>query len=125
LTLLSEDKKYVESFLREMNGIELPENSVWANFLRVHDELSLAMVDDIDKPVIQRALLTKGLGVSFREGNGVGGRMANFLRNDKDRIRMAFSMLFSQGGMPVIYYGDEIAAQNDLAFMVTEEARRA
>lgn len=39
--------------------------------------------------------------------------MANFLDNDPDRISMAFSILMSLPGIPIIYYGDEIASQNN------------
>jgi maltose alpha-D-glucosyltransferase / alpha-amylase len=124
LSLLSRDKRYFEDFRRRLDAIPLPENAVWANFLRVHDELTLEMVPEAHKSVIQLALLDTGKGVPFREGNGVAGRMADFLDNDPDRIRLAFSILMSQEGMPVIYFGDEIAARGSRAFMEAEEARR-
>lgn len=54
-------------------------------------------------------------GAAFRKGFGVSGRMANFLDNNPDRIGMAFSILMSLPGIPIIYYGDEIGIQNNFA----------
>ena len=55
-------------------------------------------------------------GAEFRNGLGVSGRTANFLGNNPDRIIMAYSVLLSLPGIPIIYYGDEIAAQNNFSY---------
>ena len=39
--------------------------------------------------------------------------MANFLDNNPQRIAMAFSILLSMPGIPIIYYGDEIGIRNN------------
>ena len=39
--------------------------------------------------------------------------MANFLDENHDHIEMAFSVLLSMPGIPIIYYGDEIGAKNN------------
>src|SRR5262249_10542892 len=52
-------------------------------------------------------------GQEFRKGLGVSGRMADFLDNDPRRIAQAFDILLSMPGVPIIYYGDEIAARNN------------
>jgi maltose alpha-D-glucosyltransferase/alpha-amylase len=52
-------------------------------------------------------------GAEFRKGFGVSGRLANFLDKNPNRIEMAFSILFSIPGIPIIYYGDEIGIEND------------
>ena len=39
--------------------------------------------------------------------------MANFLDNNPNRIEMAFSILLSMPGIPIIYYGDEIGVRNN------------
>lgn len=90
---------------------QIPSTSSWGVFLRVHDELSLEMVDKETREIVYNALINKG--AEFRKGLGVSGRMANFLDNNPDRIEMAFSILLSMPGIPIIYYGDEIGVRNN------------
>ena len=90
---------------------QIPSTAAWGIFLRVHDELTLEMIDPQTREIIYNALITKG--AEFRKGLGVSGRMANFLDNNPDRIEMAFSILLSLPGIPIIYYGDEIGARNN------------
>ncbi len=90
---------------------QIPETASWAIFLRVHDELTLEMVNQKTRELIFDDLAPKG--AAFRKGFGVSGRMANFLDNNPDRIGMAFSILMSLPGIPIIYYGDEIGIQNN------------
>ena len=90
-----------------------PDSASWAIFLRVHDELTLEMVNEKTREILFEDLAPKG--AAFRKGFGVSGRMANFLDNNPDRIGMAFSILMSLPGIPIIYYGDEIGIQNNFA----------
>ena len=92
---------------------QIPETASWALFLRVHDELTLEMVNQKTRELIFDDLAPKG--AAFRKGFGVSGRMANFLDNNPDRIGMAYSILMSLPGIPIIYYGDEIGIQNNFA----------
>lgn len=92
---------------------EIPETAAWGMFLRVHDELTLEMVNQKTRELIYEELAPKG--AAFRKGFGVSGRLANFLDNNPDRIGMAFSILLSLPGIPIIYYGDEIGIQNNYA----------
>lgn len=92
---------------------QIPNSASWAIFLRVHDELTLEMVDPETRELLYEDLAPKG--ATFRKGFGVSGRLANFLDNNPDRIGMAFSILLSMPGVPIIYYGDEIGVQNNFA----------
>ncbi len=92
---------------------QIPESASWAIFLRVHDELTLEMVNEKTRELLFEDLAPKG--AAFRKGFGISGRMANFLDNNPDRIGMAFSILMSLPGIPIIYYGDEIGIQNNFA----------
>jgi maltose alpha-D-glucosyltransferase/alpha-amylase len=102
----------------------IPDSAAWAMFLRVHDELTLEMVDIETRKLIYNELIEKGK--QFREGLGVSGRMANFLDKNPDRIGLAYSILFSLPGVPIIYYGDEIGATNNLEYaeMAAKERER-
>lgn len=93
------------------NTPKIPDSSTWAMFLRVHDELTLEMVNEKTRELLFDGLSPKG--AEFRKGYGVSGRLASFLDNNPDRIGMAFSILLSLPGMPIIYYGDEIGIQNN------------
>ncbi|MEW5821303.1 MAG: alpha-amylase family glycosyl hydrolase [Cyanobacteriota bacterium] len=92
----------------------VPDTAAWAIFLRVHDELTLEMVDLETRKLIYDSIIDKGQ--EFRKGLGVSGRLANFLDNDPRKIGLAFSLLLSFPGMPIIYYGDEIGAQNNFEY---------
>ena len=108
-SLVTGDKSYFLNAYK--NTPAIPQSSTWGVFLRVHDELSLEMVDKETREIVYNALIKKG--AEFRKGLGVSGRMANFLDNNPDRIEMAFSILLSMPGIPIIYYGDEVGARNN------------
>ncbi len=108
-SFITEDSKYFKEAVKQTPSI--PESASWATFLRVHDELTLEMVTPEMRELIYQALESKG--APFRKGFGVSGRMANFLDEDHDHIEMAFSVLLSMPGIPIIYYGDEIGAKNN------------
>ena len=108
-SFISEDSKYFKDAVKATPSI--PDSASWATFLRVHDELTLEMVTPEMRQLIYDELEPKG--APFRKGFGVSGRMANFLDEDHDHIAMAFSVLLSMPGIPIIYYGDEIGAKNN------------
>lgn len=108
-SLITEDNRYFWQAHKQTPGI--PDSASWAIFLRVHDELTLEMCNKKIREIIYENLEPKG--AEFRKGFGVSGRLANFLDNNPDRIGMAFSILMSMPGIPIIYYGDEIGIQNN------------
>ena len=108
-SFITEDSNYFKEAVKQTPGI--PDSASWATFLRVHDELTLERVTPEMRQLIYNALEPKG--APFRKGFGVAGRMANFLDEDHDHIEMAFSVLLSMPGIPIIYYGDEIGAKNN------------
>ncbi len=111
-TLVSGDNSY---FWKTHKATpEIPETSTWAIFLRVHDELTLEMVNKKTRELLYDDLAEKG--AEFRKGFGISGRMANFLDNNPDRINMTFAILLSLKGTPIIYYGDEIGSQNNFSY---------
>jgi maltose alpha-D-glucosyltransferase/alpha-amylase len=83
----------------------IPENCQWTTFLRNHDELTLEMVTEED-----RELLWDGYAPdpAMRQNLGIRRRLAPLLENNKAKILLANSLLFTMPGSPVIYYGDEI-----------------
>lgn len=111
-TLVSGDSKYF--WKTHKNTPQIPDSASWAIFLRVHDELTLEMVNQKTRELLYDDLAEKG--AEFRKGYGISGRMADFLDNNPDRINMAFAILLSLKGIPIIYYGDEIGSRNNFSY---------
>lgn len=111
-SLVSADNSYFWKAFKQTP--QIPESAAWAMFLRVHDELTLEMVNNKTRELLYEDLAEKG--AEFRKGYGISGRMANFLDNDSDRINMTFAILLSLKGIPIIYYGDEIGSQNNYSY---------
>jgi len=92
----------------------IPENAQWFTFLRCHDELSLELVyvSESDRKYIHDNYCKEPLW-DFRLGQGVSARLAELFDRDPKRILLAYSMMLSLPGTPVIYYGDEFGKVND------------
>lgn len=84
---------------------ETPPNSQWALFLRNYDELGLEMVTEEEKDYLFKAY-AKDPHTKFNIG--IRRRLAPLLNNDRRKIELLYTILFSLPGTPVIYYGDEI-----------------
>ncbi|MBA2443135.1 MAG: maltose alpha-D-glucosyltransferase, partial [Rubrobacter sp.] len=84
---------------------EIPESCQWAVFLRNHDELTLEMVTDRERDYMYGIYATDP---QMRINIGIRRRLAPLMENDRTRIELLNSLLFSMPGTPVIYYGDEL-----------------
>lgn len=83
----------------------IPENCQWAIFLRNHDELTLEMVTDEERDYMYKVYATDP---KARINLGIRQRLAPLMQNNRRKIELINSLLFSLPGTPVIYYGDEI-----------------
>jgi maltose alpha-D-glucosyltransferase/alpha-amylase len=89
----------------------LPEACQWAAFLRCHDELTLEMVTPEEREAMWSFYAPEP---RMRLNLGIRRRLAPLLANDRQRIELANSILFSLQGSPVIYYGDEIGMGDNI-----------
>lgn len=80
--------------------------SQWANFLRNHDELTLDKLGDDERQEVFDAFAPEEHQRVY--GRGIVRRLPPMLHGDPRRIRMAYSLMFSLPGTPVIFYGEEI-----------------
>lgn len=79
--------------------------SQWAQFLRNHDELDLGRLSEKQRQkVFERFGPEKSMQIYER---GIRRRLAPMLGN-RQQTELAYSLLFSLPGTPVIRYGDEI-----------------
>ncbi|MFC7079030.1 alpha-amylase family protein [Halorussus caseinilyticus] len=89
-----------------------PAGGQWANFLRNYDELNVGRLPQDDQQTVFEAFAPdEGMRIY---GRGIRRRLAPMLDGDGDRIRLAYSLLFSLPGTPLVVYGDEIGMGDDL-----------
>ncbi|HEY2802160.1 MAG TPA: maltose alpha-D-glucosyltransferase, partial [Chthoniobacterales bacterium] len=89
----------------------IPENCQWAMFLRNHDELTLEMVTDEERDYMWRVYANDP---HARINLGIRRRLAPLLNNNRRKIELLNTMLFSMPGTPIIYYGDEIGMGDNI-----------
>jgi trehalose synthase len=110
LALARQEAEPLESIVRSLPRV--PPDCAWATFLRNHDELSL---DKLTGPQRDEVFAAFAPEESMRlYGHGIRRRVAPMLGEDRDRLRMAWSLLFALPGTPVLLYGDEIGMGEDL-----------
>jgi maltose alpha-D-glucosyltransferase / alpha-amylase len=83
----------------------IPDTCQWAIFLRNHDELTLEMVTDEERDYMYKVYAKDP---KARINLGIRHRLAPLMENNRRKIELMNSLLFSLPGTPVIYYGDEI-----------------
>ncbi|WP_135854078.1 alpha-amylase family protein [Halorussus salinus] len=89
-----------------------PEGGQWANFLRNYDELNVGRLSGADQRKVFAEFAPDDEMRIY--GRGIRRRLAPMLDGDGDRIRLAYSLLFSLPGTPLLVYGDEIGMGDDL-----------
>jgi trehalose synthase len=89
----------------------IPENCQWCTFLRNHDELTLEMVTEEQRRWMWEQYAPEP---RMRLNLGIRRRLAPLLDNDQRKIGVAFSLLFTLPGSPIIYYGDEIGMGDNI-----------
>ena len=109
--------KPIEETLSKEFTPELPPSGQWFTFLRCHDELSLELVyvtEEERKYIHQQYCLKPEW--DFRLGEGISARLSELMQRDHRRILLAYSIILTLPGTPVIYYGDEFGKLNDEAY---------
>ncbi|MCL1599978.1 MAG: alpha-amylase family glycosyl hydrolase, partial [Actinomycetia bacterium] len=84
---------------------EIPDGAQWAVFLRNHDELTLEMVTESERDVLNGHYAPEP---EMRRNVGIRRRLGPLLGGDRRRVELLNAVLMSLPGTPIIYYGDEI-----------------
>jgi maltose alpha-D-glucosyltransferase/alpha-amylase len=101
MAVAKQDRRSVVDILADTPTI--PPNSQWGVvFLRNHDELTLEMVTEEDRQFMWNHYAS---GPRQRLNLGIRRRLAPLLGNDRRKIELLHSMLFTLPGAPVLYYG--------------------
>jgi maltose alpha-D-glucosyltransferase/alpha-amylase len=103
MALRQEDRLPITDIMAQTPPI--PDNCQWALFLRNHDELTLEMVTNDERDYMY---LAYSADPRMRINLGIRRRLAPLVDNNRRRIELLNSLLFSFPGTPIIYYGDEI-----------------
>lgn len=99
---------------------DLPETAQWAQFLRNHDELDLGRLSDRQREIVFERFGPQPTMQLYHRG--IRRRLAPML-GDRRNLELAYSLLFSLPGAPVIRYGDEIGMGDDLSLPEREAVR--
>jgi maltose alpha-D-glucosyltransferase/alpha-amylase len=98
-----------------------PHAAQWVHFLRSHDELDLGRLSKEERERVFEAFgPDKTMQLYDR---GIRRRLAPMLGNDRKRLELAFSLLYTLPGTPMMQYGDEIGMGDDLSLPERECAR--
>src|SRR5246127_2479669 len=98
-----------------------PATAQWGQFLRNHDELDLGRLTNT-----QRATVFAEFGPEKSMqlyDRGIRRRLAPMLHGDRRRLELAYSLMMTLPGTPVLRYGDEIGMGDDLKLPERNSAR--
>ena len=98
----------------------IPRYAQWASFLRNHDEVDLGRLSDE-----QRQCVFEKFGPEKKMqlyGRGIRRRLAPML-GSRPQLELAYSLMFSLPGTPVLRYGDEIGMGDDLSLKERDSIR--
>ena len=99
---------------------DVPQTGQWAHFLRNHDELDLGRLNEEQRQrVFERFGPDKNMQLY---GRGIRRRLAPML-GDRRHEELAYSVMFSLPGTPVIRYGDELGMGDDLSLEQRDAVR--
>ena len=89
-----------------------PPTAQWGMFLRNHDELDLGRLTAAQRRRVFDAFgPTKDMQLYDR---GIRRRLAPMLEGDRRRMELAYSLMFTLPGTPVLRYGDELGMGDNL-----------
>ena len=109
MALRQEDRLPITDIMAQTPPI--PDVCQWGLFLRNHDELTLEMVTDDERDYMYFAY---SADPRMRINVGIRRRLAPLVDNNRRRIELLNSILFSFPGTPIIYYGDEIGMGDNI-----------
>jgi len=89
-----------------------PATAQWGQFLRNHDELDLGRLEQKQRKTVFEAFGPDPDMQLYQRG--IRRRLAPMLQGDRRRLELAYSLMMTLPGTPVIRYGDEIGMGDNL-----------
>ena len=117
--MASADTLPLREKLKQSRG--LPPTAQWAHFLRNHDELDIGRLPDEQRKAVFDAF---GPDEDMQlYGRGIRRRLAPMLGGERARLELAYGLMLTMPGTPVIRYGDEIGMGEDLSLPQRDAGR--
>lgn len=92
----------------------IPEIGQWAEFIRNHDELTLDKLSDAEREEIA-AKFAPDKEKMWIFNRGIRRRFPPMVDGDPRRLQLAYSLMFTLPGTPVLFYGEELGMGDDLS----------
>jgi maltose alpha-D-glucosyltransferase/alpha-amylase len=108
--MASNDARPLVKALKATKG--RPATAQWGQFLRNHDELDLGRLEPEQRQTVFDAFGPEKTMQLYRRG--IRRRLAPMLDGDRRRLELAYSLMMTLPGTPVIRYGDEIGMGDNL-----------
>jgi maltose alpha-D-glucosyltransferase/alpha-amylase len=108
--LAASDHRPLQAALRKTRS--RPATAQWGVFLRNHDELDLGRLTEEQRKTVFDAFGPEPCMQLY--DRGIRRRLAPMLDGDQRRLRLAYSLMFTLPGTPVMRYGDELGMGDDL-----------
>jgi maltose alpha-D-glucosyltransferase / alpha-amylase len=89
-----------------------PATAQWGMFLRNHDELDLGRLSERQRQQVFAAFAPDPEMQLYERG--IRRRLAPMFDGDRRRLELAYSLMFTLPGTPVLRYGDELGMGEDL-----------
>ena len=89
-----------------------PATAQWGQFLRNNDELDLGRLTTAQRETVFAAFGPEKSMQLYQRG--IRRRLAPMLKGDRRRLELAYSLMMTLPGTPVLRYGDEIGMGDDL-----------
>jgi maltose alpha-D-glucosyltransferase/alpha-amylase len=89
-----------------------PATAQWGMFLRNHDELDLGRLSNSQRELVFKAFGPKPEDQLYERG--IRRRLAPMMGGDRRRLELAYSLMFTLPGTPVVRYGDELGMGDDV-----------
>lgn len=99
----------------------LAEKNQMANFLRNHDELDLERLSEEERDDVLKEFAPREDMRIY--GRGIRRRLPPMFENNKSQMELAYSLLFTLPGTPVLRYGQEIGMGEDLSLEERKSVR--
>lgn len=99
----------------------IPDAGQWANFLRNHDELDLGRLTEAQREHVFQTFGPKATMQLYHRG--IRRRLSPMLEGEQRRLELAYSLLFTMPGTPVLWYGEEIGMGDDLSLNERDSVR--
>jgi maltose alpha-D-glucosyltransferase/alpha-amylase len=101
---------------------DIPEIGQWVHFIRNHDELSLDKLSEQEvEEIIANFSIDKA--ESWIYDRGIRRRFPPMIDGDPRRLRLAYSLMLTMPGTPVLRYGEEIGMGDDLSLEERQSVR--